>query len=220
MGAAGGFADFVQTKLGVPHLRVSDVEAAIRGVLGMMRFGQHDSPLLLEALGDLLSANVGDYDAKRLAARAYLLAGEASGDPRARARYEARVELILSQQETEKRERLTLTEVKEALAKERAEADAWYADLAARERTWINTGVDPDAKIRELYAEEIKITGRIARRPETPRPHGPLDRSKSQHRAIDPEGASSTPWPLVLGAAGAGLATLAVGLRLRRRSRS
>ena len=85
MGAAGGFADFVQTKLGVPHLRVSDVEAAIRGVLGMMRFGQHDSPLLLEALGDLLSANVGDYDAKRLAARAYLLAGEASGDPRARA---------------------------------------------------------------------------------------------------------------------------------------
>ena len=34
-----------------------DPQAAIKGVLGMMKFGKHDSPILLEALGDLLSGS-------------------------------------------------------------------------------------------------------------------------------------------------------------------
>jgi tetratricopeptide (TPR) repeat protein len=56
------------------------IAKALRGVQGMMKFGQHDSPVLLEALGDLLLAGHRDIDTKRLAARAYLRAAESRID--------------------------------------------------------------------------------------------------------------------------------------------
>ncbi|WDQ19366.1 hypothetical protein [Rhodopirellula sp. P2] len=36
---------------------LEEIQAAAKGVMGMMRFGNHDSPVLLEALGDLLLAD-------------------------------------------------------------------------------------------------------------------------------------------------------------------
>ena len=46
--------------------------SALKGVLGMMKFGNFDSPILLEGLGDLLVSSGLETDAKQLAARAYL----------------------------------------------------------------------------------------------------------------------------------------------------
>ncbi|HEX6984614.1 MAG TPA: hypothetical protein VF170_04520, partial [Planctomycetaceae bacterium] len=55
----------------------AEIEQATKGILGMMRFGDYRSPVLLEALGDLLlvgKGDVGEGQAQRLAARAYLRA--------------------------------------------------------------------------------------------------------------------------------------------------
>src|SRR5262249_39244711 len=73
----GGFAELLLKKHGTgKRLSEPERQAAIKGVLGMMRFGDHESPVLLEALGDLLCAHLYDAreDAKQLAARAYLKA--------------------------------------------------------------------------------------------------------------------------------------------------
>ena len=72
-----GFGGFLLASTPVESVSVEPAETidkAITGVLGMMKFGNHDSPVLLEALGDLLVSRGYDTDGKRLAARAYLKA--------------------------------------------------------------------------------------------------------------------------------------------------
>ena len=61
------FEGFLAAKSGAEYLALPDAQAAVNGVLGMMRFGKHDSPILYEALGDLLSGPMHTIDAKRLA---------------------------------------------------------------------------------------------------------------------------------------------------------
>ncbi|MCA9660135.1 MAG: tetratricopeptide repeat protein [Myxococcales bacterium] len=190
--APHGFEVFLAAKLGVDHLSVADAQAAVKGVLGMMRFGQHDSPILLEALGDLLSAPDNQHDANQLAARAYLLAADAVRDPEAKAHYEAQASAVLSGWRDG-----GVKELRAALADERAEADAWYAELAARENAWVEGGDDPEAKLAELYAAEPRITG------EVPREGASLD-------------AITRRWPLLLGLVAASLVLLVIG---RRRAR-
>src|SRR5437016_2152470 len=50
-----GFALFLRKKVNAEKLTDADRKDAIRGILGMMRFGSHESAILLEALGNLLS---------------------------------------------------------------------------------------------------------------------------------------------------------------------
>lgn len=80
-GGGRGLAAFIMEKTGV--VRVSqewkDGRAdALRGISGMMRFADHDNPLLLEALGDVLAAGIDTENATLLAAQAYLLASRKS----------------------------------------------------------------------------------------------------------------------------------------------
>jgi tetratricopeptide (TPR) repeat protein len=187
-----GFEVFLAKRHRVDHLSVADAQAAVKGVLGMMRFGQHDSPILLEALGDLLSAPNNKHDANKLAARAYLLAADAVRDREAKAHYRAQAEAVLSELGDG-----GIKELRAALADERAEADAWYAELAARENAWVESGDDPEAKLAELYAGEPRITG------EVPREGASLD-------------ALTRRWPLLLGLVAAALAVIVAG---RRRAR-
>ena len=81
-----GFASFLHGRPG------ATVQATVEGLLGMMRFGDHRSPILLEALGDVLlapeepSGEVRSrawlaFDARQLAAMAYLRAGELMPGP-------------------------------------------------------------------------------------------------------------------------------------------
>src|SRR5262249_50838038 len=73
-GKAYGFKRYLFEKRGVVNDSVKaeeETNAAVKGVLGMMRFANHENPILLEALGDLLVGG-GDQEAKLLAARAYL----------------------------------------------------------------------------------------------------------------------------------------------------
>src|SRR5262249_3960042 len=68
---------FLSNRLGSsPGIPLEELQAAVKGVQGMMKFGHDDSPILLEALGDLLAMDKYEIwsNATQLAARAYLKA--------------------------------------------------------------------------------------------------------------------------------------------------
>lgn len=80
-GELRGLTAFFMEKTGVGRVsqRWQDGRAeALRGISGMMRFADHDNPLLLEALGDVLAAGIDTENATLLAAQAYLLASRKS----------------------------------------------------------------------------------------------------------------------------------------------
>lgn len=157
-----GFARFVLQRKGL-HTedtggveQAEEIRRAVKGVLGMMRFGNHASPVLLEALGDLLT--VGDLErnwegsARLLAARAFLRAASTQeGD--ARAAYRAKADAVVAMQRSSNPDviRMRLEEVEEALATEVKQAEALRAKVLADEKRWIENGEDPSARFAETY---------------------------------------------------------------------
>jgi hypothetical protein len=136
---------------------------AIKGILGMMRFGTHDAPLLLEALAQLL-ANDGshrDTDAKLLAARAYLKASYASPDAKAKKAYRAMAEhcLVMQTGSPMTLQGISLAGVEAEFQKELKDAEAWYKELRERELAWIRDGKNPEAEFDRLYDTEPTLSG-------------------------------------------------------------
>lgn len=129
--------------------------AAIRGVLGMMRFGNYTSPILLEALGDLLSSGHTAEDAKRLAARAYLKASYEVQDDVARIAYRRlAAEVLLMQRESRfDRRDIRLREIESTFERELTDARAWFEGLRKDELRWIEEGLDVDAEFARKYYE-------------------------------------------------------------------
>ena len=153
IGARAGFAAFLLMDRELsPAQQKAEIDKAIKGVLGMMRFGHHDSPVLLESLGDLLLANWHE-DAKRLAARAYLKAAyEVEGqDPQQAyhkiARESLKLQTVAAQSTTE----LKLDQLEALFQTELTEADTWYANVRNAELEWIKAGIDVDAAFTEKY---------------------------------------------------------------------
>jgi tetratricopeptide (TPR) repeat protein len=155
-----GFSAFLKERLRKSHLDQDDVQAAVKGVLGMMRFANHANPLLLEALGELLLAH-GGPDAKRLAARAYLKASYEMTDDAARQAYRKLAGNALSMQTTGpyNSDQLMLSDLETDFQAELADADQWYAELRAQELGWIRDGKDADAEFDRLYTEEPTALG-------------------------------------------------------------
>lgn len=135
-----GFAAFVERH---GHTR----DAALAGVLGMMRFSDHRHPMLLEVLGDLLiwDHRIG-VDAKRLAARAWLRAADAAASPTERTALRARAAIALVGHR-----RVTLAAVERRFRRERARGDRLTARIERDERRWIERGVDPEARFERKY---------------------------------------------------------------------
>jgi tetratricopeptide (TPR) repeat protein len=189
------FWSFVREARGVPEGGDAEEAArAVRGVLGMMRFGNYDSPVLCEALSDLLLADW-NHDAKRLAARALLMASYRVEDEGSRSAYRDKAAATLMEQTPTPRQHrgMTLEELEHSLAQELEAARRYSAELEAREREWIENGDDVDA----LFAATFLV-------PESQLP-GPRE---------------ATP-PALLIAGAAGLLCLAYVLaRTRRRARS
>ena len=143
-----------------------------RGVEGMLRFGDFRSPILLEALGDLLMAGTGaetnDEDrhfaaARRLAARAYLAAGRSAGGPAAEA-YRKLAAAALDQQQQDG-EDVTVDQVAATLDREFAETEAWFEKLAEDERLWVEKSPDPDRRFRQKYGPAVLRVGDLSARP-------------------------------------------------------
>lgn len=135
-------------------LRV-EVEKATKGILGMMRFGNFDSPVLLEALSDLIQMQSGEESAKQLASRALLQASYMSDEAEQKAAYRqlAKDALILQARADNSMDEVTLEEVERQFLEELDEAKTWYKDLAAKEASWIEAGLNPEVEFARHYAE-------------------------------------------------------------------
>jgi hypothetical protein len=106
-----------------------------------------------------MAVYLGEKDAKRLAARAYLKAAAVVTTPEAKAGYErlARAALHLQTRDAFSTTELTPGELEAQFRTEQADADRWYADLKAKETGWIADGADPEAEFDRLYTEEPAI---------------------------------------------------------------
>lgn len=157
-----GFGNFVLLqRLTRPENMDEELRKALKGVQGMMHFGQFDHPVLLEALGDLLLAIGGDGtdDGKRLAARAYLKASYSAQNARAKDEYRqlANAALAMQTDSNWSDDTITLATVEERFREEQREADAWFAEVQANEKIWIAAGEDVDAMFDKTYYDEPRI---------------------------------------------------------------
>jgi tetratricopeptide (TPR) repeat protein len=142
---------------------------AIKGVLGMMRFANHENPLLLEALGDLLFEGIPQDDGKFLATRAYLKASEVVVDPEAKRKYRALAQQALyPKPHPGMITKITLPEIEESFRQELAEARKWYDDLRDSELGWIREGKDVETEFDKLYVTEPQIEGQTPPTPLSP----------------------------------------------------
>jgi tetratricopeptide (TPR) repeat protein len=149
-----------------PIIDEGERKAAVKGVLGMMRFGNYDSPVLLEALGDLLRNESGIYgkdkdytDEKQLAARAYLKASYAMNDQVARDAYREKASMARTSQSKyrDSEVELPLEELEQSFQKELADADEWFAGVCNDEVTWIREGKDPEQEFTRKYYDEPQV---------------------------------------------------------------
>jgi len=155
-----GFADYVlrHSEVGrddVPErlnaAQQTEIRAAARGVLGMMHFADHQSPILLEALGDLLLTGKLSDDAAQHAARAYLRAAQFADNPDAAARFR-----VMAKESLAVQEKVYFRPLQESLAKEVAAADEWFAAIAANEARWIRDGKDVDREFAAAYYQTLE----------------------------------------------------------------
>jgi tetratricopeptide (TPR) repeat protein len=156
------FAIFLRTKLKKADLDLADAQAAAQGLVEIMRAGNHESMLLLEALGDVLiySSDTAKEVARRLAARAYLRAGYLVPQPGLRKAYITLAEWALTHRAAD---RDNFDDAKEAmplltrLFTEIDDATAWYDGLKAREKEIIASSPDPEADFRRQFAEPPRV---------------------------------------------------------------
>ncbi len=128
---------------------------AIKGIQGMMRFGNYDSPVLLEVLGDLLMKGKGFgniKDAKQLAARAYLKASYEVKDEAEKKAYRKLAGSALSLQKG-----VQLKELEKNFKVELAEAGSWFSGVQEDEIAWINSNEDVDARFSAKYYSDPEL---------------------------------------------------------------
>ncbi len=155
------FTQFLTEKRG-EDLGLAERLEAIKGILGMMRFGNFESPVLLEALAGLLSGREKDtWDAKRLAARAYLKASYGTSDEAAKAEYRRAARAILKFQSGTPfpplHTKLPLEELEASFEQELAEAREWYEEVRQDELAWIREGKNPEEEFTRKYYEEPRV---------------------------------------------------------------
>lgn len=143
-----GFAEFVnKTQQTTEEQRQDELEKAAKGVLGMMRFGNYRSPVLLEALGDLLLANgTREDDAKMLAARAYLKASLEVKETDASKRYRDKAKQVLELQTAK-----NLSEIETDLMQDIEHAETFFHQIEDDEKAWIAAGKNLDREYGVKY---------------------------------------------------------------------
>ncbi|AXT57242.1 hypothetical protein J8L88_01560 [Aquimarina sp. MMG015] len=147
-------ADTIEKKL----LPKEELQKAIKGVMGMMKFGNYDSPILLEALGDLLMASGWKSGARQLAARAYFKASYHSKEKATKELYDQKIALTLYYQYTKRRgNRFTIDELEKSLKEEITEGTAYYEKIRKDEIRWIELGKDPEIEFSKKYYQEPSL---------------------------------------------------------------
>jgi hypothetical protein len=127
----------------------------------MMRFGDYKSPVLLQALGDLLLS--ARSDAKQLAARAFLKASYEVEDASIKASFRAMANGSLEMQTVgaNSQKLLKLEDLEKTFRAELDEADRWFADgIELREHEWIARGDNVDAEFDRMYYIDPEVSDR------------------------------------------------------------
>ncbi|MBA60813.1 MAG: hypothetical protein CMJ76_00440 [Planctomycetaceae bacterium] len=150
---ADDLADKTVNNYNPQHVQISKEQTAeaIQGILGMMRFGHHDSPILLECLADLLTPKMSDSVGNRIAARALLKASYEVNDEVARKMFYDKASDAIYYQKG-----LEINPLEKAFKRELSQADEYYAELVALEKSWIESGKNVDAEFRKKYYQRDK----------------------------------------------------------------
>lgn len=144
---SSGFTAFVlAARKPTVEEQFAEIQDAARGIMGMMRFGQHDSPILLEALGDLLLTDSYRHDSKMLAARAYLKAAYEVDDSAASAAYREKAQQVLEMQFERE-----MPEIEANLKREIEQGDSFFQQITTDEREWIASGDNLDIMFGNKY---------------------------------------------------------------------
>ncbi|HBV62221.1 MAG TPA: hypothetical protein DEF45_04285 [Rhodopirellula sp.] len=143
------------------------IDKAIAGVLGMMKFGNHDSPVLLEALGDLLVSRGYESDGKQLAARAYLKASYEAEELDAQKSYRDKAKNCLRFQTIGggSNTTLTLAELESQFAEELLDARSWYETIVRKEKGWLASGANVEEAFEREYYAQPEVGSMIAKGP-------------------------------------------------------
>jgi hypothetical protein len=144
-----GFAGFLAHKD-----RNFELKKATTGVLGMMHFADFESPILLEALGDLLLNGSTDDDAAQLACRAYLRASKSTSDAAVAQRFRRMAEQSLAMHLPPTQ----LDGIERNVREEVEEAEAWFSEIELNEQRWIAENRDVDLVFAAKYYDSLEHT--------------------------------------------------------------
>lgn len=141
----GNFYSFLKKENG-GSLSLAETQKAVKGILGMMKFGNYKSPVLLEVLGDLLinkdRHNEGNTSARQLAALAYKKASISFSDSIISSAYNFKSSI----QYMEYRSSTTIK-----LEDELIKGEEFFNEIRANEVKWIEEGLNPEEKFAEVY---------------------------------------------------------------------
>ena len=132
------------------------LQEGVKGVLGMMYFSNHQSPILLEVLGDLLLADRFVRkkkiwkDAKHLAARSYLAAATFTSEPTSNF-YKAKALLALVGIRN-----LTYMQLEDSFQKERQKSTQYINQLHKKEQNWLQFHPNPEDAFFKTYERWIQ----------------------------------------------------------------
>lgn len=132
-------------------------EKAVKGVLGMMRFGNYNSPILLKALGDLLLAD--SYDtpsAKRLATMAYM-ASDIYSIGSVSIKTKENAQMYLSMQERDKN---TYEELLKEVNKGIQIGKKRYIEIEKKETNWVLKNKDLDVEFAKDFYKKTNLTNK------------------------------------------------------------
>lgn len=157
-----GFAKFVLADRLAQQQR-QEIDSATRGVLGMLHFADYQSPILLEALGDLLSVGEREENATLLAARAYLRAAQCSEDKAVAEKLRDMARGVLSMHEDfgmhhKEADGDYLPNLEKQLAEEVVAGSAWFAEIEAHEKRWMAENRDVDQEFAAVYYTSLDKT--------------------------------------------------------------
>jgi tetratricopeptide (TPR) repeat protein len=137
----------------ISKLPKDELNKAITGVSGMMKFGNYNSPILLEVLGDLLLKDGWFEGARQLSARAYLKASyEVKGEARNQYRRTARV-VLQSQKIKTLKGKSPIQTVEEQLKKEIEAGKVTFENIRKNEIEWIQSGRNVEEEFKKNYYE-------------------------------------------------------------------
>ncbi len=124
-----------------------ELKKATIGILGMMHFADFESPILLEALGDVMAAS----DDQPHAAMAYLRAAHFSQNEFARTRFKEIAAAMLTNRDGPK-----LYDVEVRLRDWVKHAQGEFSDIEQNERRWIEEGRDVDQEFAAFYYDSVE----------------------------------------------------------------